>query len=92
MHYRVLYDLSITGYKILTIDAFEIVEVRNEEFFSLQSPQPQQVFGLRVGKSADYRIQVCNAFQQIHRRLDRGLRIIASWLNPSFSPIEYGAT
>jgi hypothetical protein len=27
---------------------------KNEKFFSLQWLQPQQVFGLRVGKSADY--------------------------------------
>jgi hypothetical protein len=74
-----------TGTKyLLLLSSF--FAVKNEQFFSPQSLQPQQVFGLRVGKSADYLLKVCNAFQRRHRKLDKQLRIIASWLNPSFSP------
>jgi hypothetical protein len=52
----------------------------------LQSTQPQQAFGLRVGISADHQTQVCSALQWRHRMSDKQLRIIAWRLNPSFSP------
>ena len=38
--------------------------VENEKFFFFRLPQPQRVFGLRVGKSADYQTQLYNASQQ----------------------------
>jgi hypothetical protein len=68
------------------VDTLGIVEVKNEDFFLFRLLQPQQAFGLRAGMSADHRIQVCNAFQQTHRMLDKRLRIVALALNPFFSP------
>jgi hypothetical protein len=58
---------------------------KDGELFSLQSPQPQQVFGLRAGMSAHYLLQVYSVFQQANRMLGKRLKIFAEGSGPSSS-------